>query len=220
MTFLPDTLNVDPRLEALELGLEHYVFDKTDEQMQAYLLLDASANPDIPVILEGFGEPARCLFDGQAFDDLGDVAPWLAEPRRHGGLWDWFFEEAWGQNSGIILLSELPLAKLKTHLKKFLRVEDEEGEVFFFKFYRPEHFNTYIPVLDPPQRASIARGIARVLTEQVNDPKTLIDHVIETGGGHKAKAVDLVSLGDPLRIKPPSADDVSKILEMARAADN
>jgi hypothetical protein len=216
MTDLPDTLNVDPKLEALELGLDACVFERGQDGLTPYLLLDASANVDVPVMLEGFGEPARCLFDGQAFEDLSDVAPWLAAPNRYGGLWDWFFEDAWGKNTGIIILSDLPMAKLKTHLKKFLRVEDEDGEAFFFKFYRPEHFNTYIPVLDPPQRAAIAKGLGRVFTEDKTDAGVLIDHTFEPGGGHKAKAVDLIKMGEPLRIKPPSADAVDAILELAR----
>ena len=123
------------------------------------LLLDAAADPSIHVYLDAFPEAARCLFDGPTGEELAEVGPWIAEPTRFGDLWDWFLEEGWGRDWGVILSSALPAPRIKQHLKKFLRIEREDGEVSFFKFYRPQHLAAYLPVFDEGQTARFMHGI-------------------------------------------------------------
>lgn len=229
MMDLPEFLSPPPEKEALELALDAIVFDPLEadekaraegaevEPLRAYLLLDASASPDIAICAEGFSEPARCLFDGQAFEDLGDAGPWLIELRRYGDAWDWFVEDGYGQNWGIILHSRLAMMRLKTHLKKFLEVEDEDGEVFFFKYYRPEHFNTYIPVLDFEQRAKIMQGFEAVFAEQTGDANILLRHVRGRQEGMLTTPQDLQKIGMPLRIQP--ADPAAAAAILAKAAE-
>ena len=226
---LPEFLSPPPEKEALELALDAVVFDpieadekaraKKPEQapLQAYLLLDAACSPDIAICAEAFSEPARCLFDGQAFEDMGDVGPWLIELRRYGDAWDWFVEDGYGQNWGVVIHSRLPMAKLKTHLKKFLKVEADDGEAYFFKYYRPEHFNTYIPVLDAEQRARFMQAIDTVFAETTGAPETLLCHDRGRDGGMITKPKDLQALGMPLRIQPASAEDAAVLL--AKVAD-
>ncbi len=92
---LPEALTGSPDQEALALGLEQIVFGSLDEDerqrqasdttippLRAFALLDASQGADIPICLEGFSDPARCLFDGAAYDDMAEVAPWLVELTR------------------------------------------------------------------------------------------------------------------------------------------
>lgn len=226
---LPEFLSPPPEKEALELALDAVVFDpiEADEQarakdpelapLQAYLLLDASCSPDIAICAEAFPESARCLFDGQALDDMGDVGPWLIELRRFGDAWDWFVEDGYGQNWGVVIHARVPMARLKTHLKKFLKVETEDGEAYFFKFYRPEHFNTYIPVLDPPQRERFMQVIETVFAETPGAPDTLLRHDRGRDGGMITKPQDLQAIGMPLRIMPASPDDAAVLL--AKVAD-
>lgn len=136
-----------------------------DGEGRPFLLLDAAADPAISVYLDAFPEPARCLFDGAVADDLAEVGPWLAEPTRHGDLWDWFLAEGWGRNWGVIARSTLPAPRLKQHLKKFLRVERENGERNYFKFYRPQHLAAYLPGFDGIQTAQFMRGIDAWIVE-------------------------------------------------------
>ncbi len=76
---LPEALTGSPDREALALGLEQIVFSPLEEDerqrqlsdtaippLRAYALLDASQSADIPICLEGFSDPARCLIDGAA----------------------------------------------------------------------------------------------------------------------------------------------------------
>lgn len=167
-TSLPDTSDADVHAtgyeaEAWRDHLTKMAFD--DALGRPFLLLDAAADPAIHVHLDAFPEPARCLFDGAVADDLAEVGPWLAEPTRHGDLWDWYLEEGWGRDWGVILVSALPAPRLKQHLKKFLNVERENGERNFFKFYRPQHLVAYLPVFDSVQTAQFMRGIDAWIVE-------------------------------------------------------
>lgn len=210
---LPEALTGLPDQEALALGLEHIIFSPLEEDerqrrasnatispLRAFALLDASQSADIPICLEGFSDPARCLFDGAAYEDMAEVAPWLVELARYSDAWDWFVEDGYGHNWGILIHSRLELPRLKTHLKKFLKIEDEDGERYFFKYYRPEHFNRYVPGFDDAQRATIWRGIEAIYAESKDDPTGLMRHGLDARGKHQRQEFDLMEVGRPLLI--------------------
>lgn len=168
---MPDTSTPDE--EALAEALHEAVFE-LPEEMRAYLLIDAACSPDIHVTLDAFPEHARCLFDGEVGGDLAEVGPWLAELRPYGDLWDWFVDECWGRNRGVIIHSRLEFHRLKAHLKKFLMVEREDGEKNFFKYYRPRHLNTFLPLFDLGQRQKFMRGIDAWFTETPEDRRAVL----------------------------------------------
>lgn len=222
---LPATLTGTPDQEALALGLEQIVFVPLEEDerqrqasgstlppLQVFALLDASQSADIPICLEGFSNPARCLFDGAAYEDMAEVAPWLVELTRYSDVWDWFVEEGFGRNWGILIHSRLELPRLKTHLKKFLKIEDEDGERYFFKYYRPEHFNRYVPSFDDAQSAAFWRGIEAVYAESKGDATVLMRHGLNTGGQHESGALGVLEAGRPLLIRTADLSDNPTIL--------
>ena len=223
---LPEFLSPPPEKEAIALALDQVIFeplvkdakkleeagdDKTPP-LRAFMLLDGSINPDIAICAANFDEPARCLFAGAAGEELGDVGPWLVELKRYGGAWDWYVEDGWGNNWGILIHTRMTLAKLKTHLKKFIKVEDEDGETFFFKYYRPEHLNTFLPEFDPDQQARFFKDIAAFFGEQHGTPETILRHRLVEGEGLVTRKADLVQVGLPLRPQPPSDEEVDAIL--------
>lgn len=225
---LPAFLAPPPEQEALELGLEAAVFDPLDRDaaalaeakdtetppLRAYLLLDASIDPDIAVCIEAFDSPSRCLFDGAAFEELSDVGPWLVELKRYADAWDWFVEDGYGNNWGIIIHSRLELMRLKVQMKKFIKIEDEDGETHFFKFYRPQHFNTYVPAFNDDQLTSFARGI-RTFFAEVEDQQNVLMRHVATNGRLQSHHIDVVALGEPLLITPPSPEDAAALIAKA-----
>ncbi|KIN75113.1 FHA domain-containing protein [Sulfitobacter noctilucae] len=226
---LPEFISPPPEKEAVELALDALVFnpvaqdeaartkakDEETAPLKAYLLLDASINPDIAICVEAFSEKARCLFDGAAFEELSEVGPWLVELRRYGDAWDWFVEDGYGNNWGIVIHSRLPLMRLKTQMKKFIKIEDEDGETYFFKYYRPQHLNAYLPAFDAGQRASFMRGIESIYAETHGDSGTLQHYTSSPEGQIMVQQHDLIEVGMPLRIQPPSENAVATLLEQA-----
>jgi hypothetical protein len=114
LSFLPD-----PATQALRDRLTDIVFDAPGG-VRPYLLLDAAADPSIHVHLSAFPEPARCLFDGETGEALCDVGPWLAEPARHGDLWDWFLQEGWGNDWGVVVRIRTKHLKVRSPQVDFL----------------------------------------------------------------------------------------------------
>ncbi|MCK0122692.1 DUF4123 domain-containing protein [Loktanella sp. F6476L] len=230
---LPEFLAPPPEKEAAELGLTATVFDplEADEvardkagdtetpPLRAYLMLDASVDPDIAVCLQAFDSPARCLFDGAAFEELSEVGPWVVEITRYSDAWDWFVEDGFGNSWGIVIHSRLELMRLKVQMKKFIKITDDTGETYFFKFYRPEHFNTYIPAFDAAQLTKFTKGVETFFAEKNDDPKILMAHQ-PVDDQLLTKEVDLFAVGEPLLIKPPSPEEAQAWIDAAIAASN
>jgi hypothetical protein len=228
---LPEFLAPPPEKEAAELGLTATVFDPIEADqaareeakdtetppLRAYLMLDASADPDIAVCLQAFDSPARCLFDGAAFEELSEVGPWLVEITRYSDAWDWFVEDGFGNSWGIVMHSRLELMRLKVQMKKFIKITDDAGETYFFKFYRPEHFNTYIPAFDAEQLSKFTKGVEMFFAEKTDDPKLLVAHQPK-GDLLSTQEVDLFAVGEPLLIKPPSPEEAQAWIDAAMAA--
>ena len=230
MTELPPFLTPSPEQEALELGLDHLIFEPLEEDeraraevqdeetppLRAYTLLDASQSSDIPICLEGFSNPARCLFDGEAFEDLAEVAPWLVELTRYSDVWDWFVEDGYGNNWGILIHSRLELPRLKTQLKKYLKIDDGEGDVYYFKYYRPEHLNTYLPQFRGDELVRFMKGIEAFYTEDQEDTHKLWQHRLNEEDKLKRGTADLIKTGDPLRIQPASPEDADALIKAVK----
>ena len=189
---MPAILAPDPEAEAREAALDRILFADAPEGCATYLLIDAAADPLIATTLEAFPEPARCLFDGQAFEELREVGPWLVQLQRHGRAWAWFLAEGWGRNWGVLLHSPLPLPKLKTRLKAPLRVEDGEGNKYFFKYYRPRHLNEYLPTFGDAQRDRFMHGIQAWIAEE-SEPHLAWRHILNDDGGLRSDSLMLNS---------------------------
>lgn len=138
---------------------------------RAYLLIDASKSALIQFLIEAKTDQALCLFDGQAFEDLSAHAPWLV-PLVGDGLdvFDWFMDEGWGKDWGLLLIASPDPRKVKTVLKRSLRVKTEDNRELFFKFYRPSVFNTYLPAMEPAQASYVMRDLAQVWCEDEVNP--------------------------------------------------
>ncbi|MFN3145164.1 MAG: DUF4123 domain-containing protein [Paracoccaceae bacterium] len=149
---------------------------------RAYLLIDASRSPEIRFVLEALSDDALCLFDGSAFTDLAEVAPWLVplSPVNDGVL-SWFLQDGFGKDRGLFLLAGEEPRRVKTALKRSLRVEDEDGAHLYFKYYRPSVFRTYIPQMTPEQASYILRDIAQVWLEDPDHSARLQRYAIREG---------------------------------------
>lgn len=205
---LPPDMRPSEEQQKLYLGLTQAIFEpiredtksRTEETapLRAYLLLDAAADPDIFLAMNGYSNPSTCLFDGEVADDLEMVGPWLAEVTEDedDSVWAWFANKGYGNNWGIIIQSRLELRRLKTQLKKYLKIEDDDGDKYFLKFYRPDSFNTFLPEFTDEQRRSFARGIEAVFAEVKDITGRSWRHGIAGDGSHVVEIIDLAPLGE------------------------
>lgn len=122
--------------------------------VRTYAILDGAKIHALPELLESSGLEHGCLFQGEAFADLSNVAPWIVCLERGARFTQSLFTEGdaawhlWGQDVGIYLRSEASLDSLRGHFRKFTRVQDRKGKWLYLRFYDPAYLLAYLPSLE------------------------------------------------------------------------
>ncbi|RAU18527.1 hypothetical protein DN062_07070 [Nitrincola tibetensis] len=115
-----------------------------------YAVLDAAKMPYLLTsLLEDSGLRHQSLFQGKAQEELAEHAPYLVEliedndftcrlftgPDGIGGLWE--------RRLGIFLRSRAGFNTVRKHLRKFTKVQDENGKWFYFRFWDVETMRSF-----------------------------------------------------------------------------
>ncbi len=112
---------------------------------KVYALVDAARSESIYPKIVSSGVESACLHRGEKARELAWVAPYLVALQRDTPFTSWLLENGWGKSWGIFFQSPATLNKLKQHFQTFLKVYDEEGNSFFFRFYDPRVMRVYLP---------------------------------------------------------------------------
>lgn len=137
--------------------------------MHSYALLDAAKIMHLSDRLAASGLSHRCLYQGDAADNYGDAAPWLVQLEDGNAFTRNLFtatdepDNLWWSDPGIFIRSRSGLDDLRGHLRKFTRLQDEQGKWFYFRFWEGWHFH----VLAGRQEKlpELSRLFARILGE-------------------------------------------------------
>jgi hypothetical protein len=132
---------------------------------KVYALVDAARSELIyPKILNSGVENA-CLHRGENARELAWVAPYLVALQRDEPFTKWLLENGWGNSWGIFVQSIASLNKLKQHFQTFLKVYDEEGNSFFFRFYDPRVMRVYLPTCNSDEIEKVFGPLGSYLLE-------------------------------------------------------
>lgn len=115
----------------------------TKAALSTFAILDAAKMPSLPELLEMSGLQHRCLFKGDAYDELKNVAPWIVRLEddntftrnlftRSGVPWHF-----WDSEPGIYIRSGGTLDDMWKHFRKFTRMQDEKRKWYFLRFWDP-----------------------------------------------------------------------------------
>lgn len=108
-----------------------------------YAVLDAAKLPNLPELLEDSGLQFRCLFKGEAYEEMRDVAPWLVQLEDGNSFTRNLFTQSdapwhlWDSEPGIYLRSRDPLEIVFAHLRRFFRLRDEAGAWYYLRLHEP-----------------------------------------------------------------------------------
>lgn len=169
------------------LGAEVFGTVPPESPARVYLLLDAAQATEIPVCVESLAIRGGCLFQGAMRDELGDVAPWLAEVGPGDDMWDWYLDEGFGRNRGVVLAGPGGFDRVRLALKRSLMIRDENGRSHFFKFYLPKVFNTYVPAFDAAQFSYLMHGLSAVWAEVEGKPGHVLRHRETASGAERVQ---------------------------------
>ena len=116
----------------------------------------------------------RMLFQGDAAQYLGDVAPYFVELKPETD-----FLELWANHSdtnpGILLTSSANPQKVFRHLREIFVVTDSNRQEHFFRFYDPRVFLVYLPTCTPTERKAFFGPINRFCVKG-HDPEMWLTH--------------------------------------------
>jgi hypothetical protein len=109
-----------------------------------WAVLDLARDPRIQTTLLESRLEALCLYSGALPHALARVAPHIVELPPGHRLFERLFELGWGRSWGVFMRLADPMA-LRHHLRKLLKVRDENGRTLLFRWYDPRVLRAYLP---------------------------------------------------------------------------
>ena len=123
-------------------------------KLSVWAILDCARDPKIYLALLASRLEFRCLYSGKLPRELELVAPHLVELSPTNRLFGHWLDEGWGQSWGVFLKIDDP-SNLRHHLRKFLKVQDEDGRRLVFRYYDPRVLRAYLPTCTLDESATV-----------------------------------------------------------------
>jgi len=129
---------------ALPQQIEHALWPPGGAAASVWAVLDLARDRRIHAALLESRLEFLCLYSGRLPRELELAAPHIVELPRGHRLLDRLLGEGWGDSWGIFARIEDPTL-LRRHLRKFLKVRDEDGRRLLFRYYDPRVLRRYLP---------------------------------------------------------------------------
>lgn len=133
---------------------------------ELYALLDAARDPAIYRGLQGFAatEDIVCLYQGPTAAEMAAVAPYLVRLGPRTDVFDWLWDEGWGESWGIFVWSVATIEQLRAHFRKLTKVRTEDGKVLF-RFYDPRVLSIFLPTCTAAEIEQMFGPVMRFFVE-------------------------------------------------------
>jgi hypothetical protein len=127
----------------------------------------------------------RCLYSGKLHPAVEAAAPHLVELAPHFRFTPKLIEMGWGQSWGVFLRIK-DSSNLRSHLRGFLRVQDESGKFLIFRYYDPRVLRVYLPTCLPNELRTVFGPISSYLVED-EDGKSLVEFEFDGSALHQRR---------------------------------
>ena len=138
---------VRPRLWQMEAA--------PDRPRQAYLfaLLDAARDRRIHPELKRFAARFEVLplYQRPTAVDLAAVGPYLVCLGRSDEIFDWLWDNRWGDSWGVFMWSLVSTENLRAHFRRHTMARTDDGRRLVFRFYDPRVLLAFLPTCDVEQ---------------------------------------------------------------------
>ena len=135
-----------------------------NSRLGVWAVVDCARDPKIYLALLESRLEFRSLYSGKLPRALEMNAPHLVEMFPDNPLTRRWLDEGWGQSWGIHLRLADP-SNLRHHLRKFLKVEDEDGRRLLFRYYDPRVLVTFLRSCDQDQAQTFFGPIHAFVSE-------------------------------------------------------
>ncbi|MEO5369640.1 MAG: DUF4123 domain-containing protein [Magnetococcus sp. DMHC-1] len=118
-----------------------------------YAILDAAADERIYPNLVAMQDEVEvtCLFTGEMAEQVAAVAPYLLRMDLELKVFDWWWENGWGQNWGLFFWTSTSFGAVYEHCRSQTRVESE-GKTLLFRYWDPRVLEMVLGVMDDAQK--------------------------------------------------------------------
>jgi hypothetical protein len=137
-----------------------------------WALLDLARDPRIYQALFASRLEFLCLYSGRLPRRLELVAPHMVELSPRHALVNRLLDEGWGHSWGVFVRIQDPTG-LRRHLRRFLKVRDEEGHELLFRYYDPRVLRVYLPTCRRDELAQVFGPVQSYLMEGVEGESLL-----------------------------------------------
>jgi hypothetical protein len=138
-----------------------------------WALLDLARDERIYRVLFESRLEFLCLYSGRLPRVLELAAPHMVELLPGHPFVERLLDEGWGNSWGVFVTIQDPTI-LRRHLRRFLKVRDEDGRELLFRFYDPRVLRVYLPTCRQDELAQVFGPVASYVTEGP-DGESLID---------------------------------------------
>jgi len=132
--------------------------------MTVWAILDCARDERIYPALRTSQLDYRCLYSGKLHPEVERAAPHLIEITPDYRFTPKLIEMGWGHSWGVFVRVQHP-SDLRSHLRRFLRVEDESGRTLIFRYYDPRVLRVYLPTCLPDELRTVFGPISSYLVE-------------------------------------------------------
>ena len=121
--------------------------------LHTYAILDAAKVVNFVEMLEASGLEHRCLFKGDAAEEMRDVAPYVVQLEEGNDFTRNLFSKdpeqevpwfMWDREPGIYIRSRGSLDDMRKHFRKFTKVQDENRKWYYQRLYDPKNLVYYL----------------------------------------------------------------------------
>lgn len=116
-----------------------------------YIILDAARLGVNIINARELNPRFESLFQEKGQSALASVAPHIFLLNTKDKFEEWFFKSGWGDSWGILVYSSEDINTLAKHFRKFVKIKNEVGEEFYFRFYDPRVLRIFLPTCDRRQ---------------------------------------------------------------------
>ena len=125
-------------------------------------VLEAVGAPDVPAKADSLGpDRAVSLYKGMPEEKNWALAPYLVEVDEE--VLGWIREKLWsGASWGILLESARPVEDLRQHFRKWVVVEDPNGDEMYFRFYDALVLKAFLESATPEESVEFFGSVTKV----------------------------------------------------------
>jgi hypothetical protein len=190
---LPEFFPLDTQSDADErLTIPTALARRWGGDQTVHVLIDGAKTVNLAEMLDTANVPHVCLFDGD-LDAFAGAAPWLVTlPSDHRLMRALFKADGpphlafWKAAATLFIEGDVPLAGLKMHFRRFLRVADATGKMHFFRFWEsttsPAYFEAIADNADLITRWFCPREGGQITALLVPDVNVAAMHVVTPSG--------------------------------------